>query len=61
MCRQLEPTILCDRICWRVRFYRPMLIGNVVEVQARLLYTGRTTCISQCMCVRVISRLHNPF
>ena len=26
-----------------VRFYRPVLIGNLVEVQARLLYTGRTS------------------
>jgi 4-hydroxybenzoyl-CoA thioesterase len=26
-----------------VRFYRPLLIGDVVEVQARLLHTGRTS------------------
>jgi 4-hydroxybenzoyl-CoA thioesterase len=26
-----------------VRFYQPILIGNLVEVQARLLYTGRTS------------------
>jgi acyl-CoA hydrolase len=26
-----------------VRFYQPVLIGNLVEVQARLLYTGRTS------------------
>jgi 4-hydroxybenzoyl-CoA thioesterase len=26
-----------------VRFYRPLLIGSVVETQARLLYTGRTS------------------
>jgi 4-hydroxybenzoyl-CoA thioesterase len=26
-----------------VRFYRPVAIGNLIEVQARLLYTGRTS------------------
>jgi len=26
-----------------VRFYRPLLIGSVVEVEARLLHTGRTS------------------
>lgn len=26
-----------------IRFYRPVLIGNVVEVHARLVYTGRTS------------------
>jgi acyl-CoA hydrolase len=26
-----------------VRFYQPVLIGNLVEVRARLLYTGRTS------------------
>ena len=26
-----------------VRFYRPLLIGSVVETEARLLYTGRTS------------------
>jgi acyl-CoA hydrolase len=26
-----------------VRFYKPLLIGNVVEADARLLYTGRTS------------------
>ena len=26
-----------------VRFYKPLLIGHVVEVQARLIYTGRTS------------------
>jgi acyl-CoA hydrolase len=26
-----------------IRFYKPVLIGNVVEVSARLVYTGRTS------------------
>ncbi len=26
-----------------IRFYKPMLIGNVVEVHARVVYTGRTS------------------
>jgi acyl-CoA hydrolase len=26
-----------------IRFYRPVFIGNVVEVRARLIYTGRTS------------------
>jgi len=26
-----------------IRFYKPVLIGNVVEVHARLAYTGRTS------------------
>ena len=26
-----------------IRFYRPIIIGNVVEVQAKLIYTGRTS------------------
>jgi 4-hydroxybenzoyl-CoA thioesterase len=26
-----------------IRFYRPLLIGSVVEVEARLLYTGRSS------------------
>lgn len=26
-----------------IRFYQPVLIGNIVEVQAKLIYTGRTS------------------
>ena len=26
-----------------IRFYKPVLIGNMVEVRARLVYTGRTS------------------
>ncbi len=26
-----------------IRFYKPVLIGNLVEVRARLIYTGRTS------------------
>ncbi len=26
-----------------IRFYKPVLIGNVVEVQAKLIYTGKTS------------------
>ena len=26
-----------------IRFYKPVLIGNVVEVSAKLIYTGRTS------------------
>lgn len=26
-----------------IRFYKPVVIGNVVEVQARVIYTGRTS------------------
>lgn len=26
-----------------IRFYRPILIGNLVEVRARVIYTGRTS------------------
>ncbi len=26
-----------------IRFYRPILIGNLVEVQAKLIHTGRTS------------------
>ncbi|MGB3684249.1 MAG: hotdog domain-containing protein [Ornithinimicrobium sp.] len=29
--------------CGGIRFYRPVLIGNLVEVTARLLHTGRTS------------------
>jgi len=26
-----------------IRFYRPLLVGHIVEVEARLLHTGRTS------------------
>ena len=26
-----------------IRFYKPVLVGSLVEVQARLIYTGRTS------------------
>jgi 4-hydroxybenzoyl-CoA thioesterase len=38
-----------------VRFYKPLLIGHVVEVQARLIYTGRTS-----MHIDVHVRSHDP-
>ena len=35
-----------------VRFYRPLRIGHVVEVEARLLHTGRTSMHVGCTCAR---------
>lgn len=33
-----------------VRFYRPMFIGDLVEVEARLILTRARSCTSRCMC-----------
>jgi acyl-CoA hydrolase len=31
-----------------IRFHRPIMIGDLVEVEARLAYTGKTTSRSRC-------------
>jgi len=41
--RRLERQLLRHHLCGRYPFYKPVLIGQVVEVRAQLIHTGTTS------------------